>query len=130
MNVLLIEPYYGGSHRAFIESLRRHSEHAYSLATLPARHWKWRMRSAPLTILESVTNAIDEGGIPDVVLCTDMLDLPTWQGFVARRKDLAPLLAVPLVVYFHENQWAYPTAPPARVDHHYGYTNLLSAIAA
>ena len=128
--MLVVEPYYGGSHRAFIQSLRRHSRHEYSLATLPARHWKWRMRSAPLAILEAVATAIDENGVPDAVLCTDMLDLPTWLGLIARSTKLASLLDVPVVAYFHENQWAYPTAPKARVDHHYGYTNLLTAIAA
>lgn len=130
MRVLVVEPYYGGSHRAFIESLRRHSRHEYSLATLPARHWKWRMRSAPLAVLEAVTTAIVDDGIPDAVLCTDMLDLPTWLGLIVRSPKLTSLLDVPVVAYFHENQWAYPTAPDARVDHHYGYTNLLTAIAA
>lgn len=88
------------------------------------------MRSSPLAILEAVKASIDEHGIPDGVLCTDMLDLPTWLGLIARSADFAGLLEVPVVAYFHENQWAYPTAPGARVDHHYGYTNLLTAIAA
>jgi glycosyltransferase involved in cell wall biosynthesis len=38
--------------------------------------------------------------------------------------------AIPVLIYFHESQWTYPTSPHSPVDHHYGYTNLLSAIAA
>lgn len=37
---------------------------------------------------------------------------------------------VPSIVYFHENQFAYPRAPKARVDHGFAYTNLLTAFAA
>jgi glycosyltransferase involved in cell wall biosynthesis len=33
-------------------------------------------------------------------------------------------------MYFHESQWDYPLAPGERIDHHYGYTNLLSAAAS
>ena len=40
MKVLLIEPYYGGSHRAWAEGYAAHSSHGLTLLTLPARFWK------------------------------------------------------------------------------------------
>ena len=77
-----------------------------------------------------VGKAIRTNGPPDRIFCSDMFDLPTWLGFACRnRQTVSPtwLSEVPLVTYFHENQWAYPSAPKARVDHHYGFTNLLTA---
>jgi glycosyltransferase involved in cell wall biosynthesis len=131
MHILAIEPYYGGSHQAFLDGLVRTSRHRWTLATLPARHWKWRMRSAPVELGEIVSKAAQTHGRPDVVFSSGMLDLPTWLGFATRDKRLKSWVSdVPLVTYFHENQWAYPTAPDARIDHHFGYTNLLSAAAS
>ncbi|MBV1858385.1 MAG: DUF3524 domain-containing protein [Nannocystaceae bacterium] len=45
---------------------------------------------------------------------------------------LAPALqGVPRVLYFHENQLAFPTQGPAQSrDHHFGFTQLVSALAA
>ena len=66
--ILVIEPFYGGSHRSFIDSLINHSRHDWKLLTLPARHWKWRMRNTPLAIAEQVNSALPE---VDVVFVTD-----------------------------------------------------------
>lgn len=131
MNVFALEPYYGGSHRAFLDSLADRSRHHWSLVTLPARHWKWRMRSAPTAILRSVAETRDRVGIPDVIVASTMLDLPVFLGLASRDVRLRDFVSdVPVVAYFHENQWAYPAAPGTPVDHHYGYTNLLSAAIA
>ena len=48
LSILGLEPYYGGSHRAFLDALVRHSRHDFTLMTLPARKWKWRMRGAAI----------------------------------------------------------------------------------
>lgn len=84
------------------------------------------MRSAPLELANAARSELQAGSEPDVVFCTDMLDLPAWRGLL---RDPAITL-LPTVIYFHENQWSYPRSPQARVDHHFGYTNLLSALAA
>ena len=52
MDVLLIEPYFGGSHRAWAEGYVSHSSHAVELLTLPARFWKWRMQGGAATLAE------------------------------------------------------------------------------
>ncbi|WP_149499844.1 tRNA-queuosine alpha-mannosyltransferase domain-containing protein [Roseiconus lacunae] len=132
MKVLGIEPYFGGSHRAFLEGLVQFSRHQWTLATLPARHWKWRMRSAPSVLADQVAGMfgphVKDQVFPELVFCSDMLDLPTWIGFASRKRSLCEWIGhARLVTYFHENQWAYPTAAGARLDHHYGYTNLLTA---
>ncbi|NND99816.1 MAG: DUF3524 domain-containing protein [Pirellulaceae bacterium] len=133
LRVFAIEPYYGGSHKAFLDSVQRHSRHQWELFTGQPRHWKWRMRSSPLELSQATEHAIRSLGAPDVIVCSSMLDLPTWLGLSARASSTdftRQAWNVPIAMYFHENQWTYPQSPKARYDAHYGYTNLLSAIAA
>lgn len=133
MNILAVEPYFGGSHRWFLESVRDLSTHQWNLITGPGRHWKWRMRVSPLTLARAVEQFVcSSSDRIDLIWVSDMLDLPQWRGFLANSCDrrVQRLATCPTVMYFHENQWTYPVASQARADHHYGYTNLLSAIAA
>ena len=86
------------------------------------------MRAGALSL--AIDSAEKLAGSPDVdfVMASSMLDLPCWQGLISRR--LPKLAMVPTAIYFHENQWMYPRSAGQREDHHYGYTNLLSAISA
>lgn len=87
------------------------------------------MRSSPLIMAEASQTRLNEVKRQvDLVFCTDMLDLPQWRGFMFGNPWINR--SCPTLVYFHENQWTYPTAPQAREDLHYGYTNLLTSIAA
>ena len=56
LDVLFLEPFYGGSHREFADGLVQHSRHQIVLHTLPARfrrsrvcHVRERARRADLT---------------------------------------------------------------------------------
>jgi len=44
VNILALEPFYGGSHRAFLDGWAAHSRHHWTVLGLSPRHWKWRMR--------------------------------------------------------------------------------------
>ncbi|HUH01450.1 MAG TPA: DUF3524 domain-containing protein [Kofleriaceae bacterium] len=121
MRILALSPYHGGSHRDFLDGWRAHSRHAFEVAALPARHWKWRMRHAAWTLAEQTA---DRAGF-DAVFATDMLDVTGW------RAHAAPALrALPLVLYMHENQLVYPDPHRGERDHHFGLTNVFSAAAA
>ncbi len=123
--VLALEPYYGGSHRAFIDGWIEHSRHDFQLLTLPAHHWKWRMRHAAATLLErlfSEPNAIEN---VDVVWTSSMLNVAELRGLFSARK-----LCAPTVCYFHENQLEYPSLHPDPRDVHFAFDNWVSAIAA
>ncbi len=122
MHVLLIEPYYGGSHRAWAAGYAAHSRHHVTLLTLPARFWKWRMQGGSLTLAERARRLPHP---PDVILASDMLDLPT---FLALTRDF--LAAVPAALYCHENQLTYPFPPGEKRDLTYGMRNWLSMVAA
>jgi glycosyltransferase involved in cell wall biosynthesis len=125
MRILLIEPYFGGSHAAWAEGYARTSSHHVELLTLPARFWKWRMQGGALTLADQARRVIEKRGRPDLVLASDMLDLPSFLGLT---RDVLGRPAVAL--FMHENQISYPPPPGARVDHSYGFTNWLSATAA
>ena len=131
MRVLALEPWYGGSHRQFLDGLVAHSAHDVRPVTLQARYWKWRMQGAAVTLAAKTREAITAGWAPDVVFASDMVNLPA---FLALTRDV--LGGVPVVLYFHENQLTYPLRPPrpgeperAR-DLTYAYINYLSALAA
>ncbi|MGD2165015.1 MAG: DUF3524 domain-containing protein [Anaerolineae bacterium] len=122
MKVLLLAPYCGGSHRAWAEGYVAHSEHDVTLLSLPARFWKWRMQGGAVTLAEKA-RALDHR--PDVILASDMLNLPA---FLALTRDF--LADVPVAMYCHENQLTYPLPPGETRDLTYGMINWLSMLAA
>ncbi len=125
MLIFLVEPYFGGSHQAWAEGYRRSSGHDVHLLTLPARFWKWRMRGAALTLAVQAEDLTDRYGPPDLVLASDMLDLPAFLA-LTRRSLGGPAVAL----YMHENQIGYPPPPGAETDLSYGFINWLSAAAS
>jgi glycosyltransferase involved in cell wall biosynthesis len=124
MNVLGLEPYYGGSHQAFLDGWVQHSQHSWELLTLSASNWRWRMRHAPVTFSERVATCQPQGATWDMVFCSDMLDLAQFVG-------LAPEIAhLPRIIFFHENQLIYPTDDANSRDYHCAFTNFTSCLAA
>ena len=122
MRILLLEPYCGGSHRAWAEGYAAHSRHEVTMLALPARFWKWRMQGGAVTLAEQARALPFR---PDVILASDMLNLPA---FLALTRDL--LSAVPVALYCHENQLTYPCPPGETRDLTYGMINWLSMLAA
>ena len=57
MRILLIEPYFTGSHRAWAEGYAAASQHDVRLVTHDGRFWKWRMQGSAVTLAEPVAAA-------------------------------------------------------------------------
>jgi glycosyltransferase involved in cell wall biosynthesis len=125
MNILALEPYFGGSHRAFLEGWIARSRHEWTLLTLPPSKWKWRMRHAAITFNDQANDLLRDGGEWDMIFCSDMLNLAEWRGLAA-----APLQALPAIAYFHENQLTYPVVEEKEYDYHFAITNMTTALAA
>ncbi len=125
MRVLALEPYYGGSHRAFLDGWSARSGHEWTTLTLPPNKWKWRMRHAAITFAEEVARLIDKGAEWDVLFCSDMLNLAEFLGLAPVR-----IRQLPAVVYFHENQLTYPVQVEREHDYHFVFTNITTALAA
>ena len=125
MNVLSLQPFFGGSHRNFSDGWVKHSRHRWTVLSLPDRHWKWRMRHAPLKFASQINQLQSQGKQWDAIFCTDMLDLATLKGIT----DLYP---IPITVYFHENQFAYPNRSDSssKTDLHLAFTNFTTMVAA
>jgi len=125
INILALNPYHGGSHRAFLDDWQTRSRHTFDTLTLPAYKWKWRMRHAAITFAEQVVALIESGQTWDALFCTDMLNLAEFRG-------LAPpaVRDLPAVVYFHENQLTYPQQNDTERDLHFAFTNITTALAA
>jgi glycosyltransferase involved in cell wall biosynthesis len=122
MGWLLLESYYDGSHRHLVDGLRQHVCPGAQLWTLPGRKWKWRMRGAALEFARRFETESPE---PDGIFVTSLAN-------AAELRSLLPPAArtMPLAVYFHENQLAYPIQHFDQRDHHFAWTNLHSALVA
>jgi len=123
---IVLEPWYGGSHRHLVDGLADRlpaAGVALGLWTLPPRHWKWRMRGAAVELAGRWSREEPSG--VDGIFTSSLLDAAALRGLLPR-----PARILPLVVYFHENQLAYPVRVDDRRDDHFAWTNLQSALAA
>ena len=125
MRVLALEPYYGGSHRAFLDGWHAHSDHQFTIVGLPAYKWKWRMRQSAITMAQDCAERLARGEVWDVLFCSDMLNLAEFRGLAP-----LPVARLPAVVYFHENQLTYPVRYEKERDYQFGLTNLTSCLSA
>jgi glycosyltransferase involved in cell wall biosynthesis len=123
--LLVLEPYYGGSHRAVLDALLPALGYEYDLLTLPARKWKWRMRGAAINFAADVRHLAAEGRRWDSVFASTFLNLAEFKGLAGEA-----VAGVPTVVYFHENQLVYPNRHTAEWDLQFPLTNVTSALAA
>jgi glycosyltransferase involved in cell wall biosynthesis len=125
VNVLALEPWYGGSHRNFLDHLIQHSRHDFKTVTMAARFWKWRMHGGAVTMARKAARIVEESGKPDLILANDMVNLPA---FLALTRE--HFGSVPVAMYMHENQLTYPLPEGRDRDFTYGYINYLSCLAA
>lgn len=124
MRLLALQPYDAASHRALLAGWQRHSRHLFTVLSMPGRHFKWRMRQAPIELARQIETRHRAGEAWDALWCTSMLDLASLRG-------LSPAAAnLPAAIYFHENQLAYPTRHDQPRDLHFGMTNMTAALSA
>ncbi len=125
MRILALEPYFGGSHEAFLRGWQVSSEHDWTLLTAPAHGWKWRMRHAAITFAREVAVRWTDGERWDAIVCSDMLNLAEFVGLCP-----SGVHELPRIAYFHENQLSYPVQHAEPRDVHFGLINMSTALAA
>ncbi len=125
MKILALEPYYGGSHKAFLDTWMEKSRHEWDLLTLPANKWKWRMRASAIKFADDINQRLTQGQIWDAIFCSDMLNLAEFLGLAG-----PGLRDIPSIAYFHENQLTYPSRFVQERDNHFAMTNMTTALAA
>jgi glycosyltransferase involved in cell wall biosynthesis len=125
VHVLLVEPWFGGSHAAWASGLQVHSEHEVCPLTLEARYWRWRTEGSALVLADALATHALLHGTPDLLLVSTMVDVAALLG-LAR----ATVGDVPVVHYVHESQLLYPPADGRPLDRSAalrGWSNLLAA---
>jgi hypothetical protein len=96
LDILALEPFYGGPRRAMLETVMRYSRHRWTLLKLPPRRIERRLSAAAHWFSEQLQR--HWSGKLDVIFSSDALNL-------ADLTRLVPALAKkPSVVYFHDNQ--------------------------
>ena len=119
MHIALLESYYGGSHKTWADGYSRFSLHEIELITMPAQFWKWRMQGGAISLARLLKTK------PDLILASSMMDLSTFRALTHRR-----LGAVPIALFFHENQLSYPQNRRQGHGWRYGFINFVSALTA
>lgn len=126
--ILLIEPYYGGSHKRFLDGLTRHLDLDFTLLSLPARKWKMRMQLAAPWFIEQIKTMPTAARKFDTVLCSSFMD-------VAVLRAMAPALdgwnyGCRYFTFFHENQFCYPGFLDKHTNHQFTSINFTTALVS
>ncbi|MBM9520076.1 DUF3524 domain-containing protein [Desulforhopalus vacuolatus] len=126
--VLVVEPYFGGSHQQFLEGLIQHLDADFVFLVLPARKWKMRMQlAAPWLIGELEKMPLEERCF-DTLLASTFVDLGLLRALTAMLPGWAPHTR--FCLYFHENQFAYPSQLKDPGFFQFTGINFNSALAA
>lgn len=120
MKVWLLSAYRSASHACWADWLTRSLDDCdWSLRELPGRHFRWRIRGNPLSWWQQLPTSV-----PDLIVATSMVDVATIKG-------LHPQIAhTPVLLYFHENQFAYPVGEHQVRSIEPQMVQLYSALAA
>ncbi|XP_017110778.1 glycosyltransferase-like domain-containing protein 1-like [Drosophila elegans] len=120
-HILIIEPFYGGSHKQLINTLIEGLSTAdYELFSLPAKKWHWRARTSALYFSQLIPLDHEYR----VLFASSVLSLAELIGI---RPDLGQCRKI---IYFHENQLVYPVQEVKQRDCQYGLNEILSCLAA
>ena len=96
LDILALEPFYGGVRRQMLQTLMRLSRHRWTLLKLPARRIERRLAASARWFAELLGRTEIEN--VHLLFTSEMLDLTDLQRIVPR------LARRPSVVYFHDNQ--------------------------
>ncbi|KAH8237495.1 hypothetical protein KR038_009745 [Drosophila bunnanda] len=120
-HILVIEPFYGGSHKQLITAVTDRLNPAdYELFSLPAKKWHWRARTSALYF----SQLIPLNHQYTVLFTSSVLSLAELMGL---RPDLGTCRKI---VYFHENQLIYPVREVKTRDCQYGLNEILTCLVA
>src|SRR5580692_5950710 len=96
LDILALEPFFGGARRHMLETVIRCSRHRWTLLKLPPRRMERRLSVAANWFAEQLSR--HWSGRSDILFTSEAMNL-------ASLYRLAPAMArQPSVVYFHENQ--------------------------
>eukprot|EP00002_Diphylleia_rotans_P014532 TRINITY_DN2833_c0_g1_i6.p1 TRINITY_DN2833_c0_g1~~TRINITY_DN2833_c0_g1_i6.p1 ORF type:complete len:270 (-),score=44.55 TRINITY_DN2833_c0_g1_i6:159-968(-) len=120
-HIVVVEPFFGGSHKVLVDLLHRELEiPSENIITMTPKKWHWRIRTSAVTIASMIPTSPNL----KVLFVTSMINLAELIGI---RPDLAHL---DKVLYFHENQIVYPVRKHEDTDFQLGWIQFISCLAA
>jgi hypothetical protein len=122
LDILALEPFFGGVRRAMLETIVRYSRHRWTVLKLPPRRIERRLTTAANWFAEQLSR--HWVGRLDLLFTSEAMNLP---GLLTLFPQLA---AYPSVVYFHDNQLPGLSAGPAAGDNPIDLVNLNTARSA
>ena len=124
MHILLLNAYDTDSHKSWCQGLMNQlSQYKWQCLTLPGRYFSWRIRGNALSFAYGEqANLLKQKY--DLIIATSMVDLATLKGLVPH------LAQIPSVLYFHENQFAYPKSQAQHASIEPQMVNLYAALSA
>ncbi len=125
--VLVCEPWWRGSHRAWAEGWAQHTRHDLDVVGVRAGSWRWRLRAGAVPVAAALADRLDrlDRDPPDAVVVSGAVDVAQLLGLARRRLPAD----VPVAVMQHESQLVHPT-PDGRLDDEAALRNWLSWRAA
>lgn len=124
--ILVVEPYFGGSHKYFIQGLKKYVEAEYTMLTLPARKWKMRMQLSAPWFADQIEQ-FDSKEF-DTVLCSTFVDVAVFRSLLNRIDGWCTETRI--CTYFHENQFAYPVNEGDFCNYQFNAINFTTALAS
>jgi len=127
--ILILEPYFGGSHKAFLQGLASTLSAECTFLTLPARKWKMRMQLSAYWFVDQIQDlCTTKKKHFDVVLCSTFVDTAVLRSLLTSKPWWDP--STPIHIYFHENQFGYPNQITDPQIYQFTSINFNSAMAA
>jgi len=127
--ILILEPYFGGSHKAFLQGLASTLSAEWTFLTLPARKWKMRMQLSAYWFADQIQKLCTTKREQfDVVLCSTFVDTAVLRSLLTSKPWWNP--TTPIHIYFHENQFGYPNQIADPQIYQFTAINYNSAMAA
>ena len=121
--ILLLSAYDAASHQQWRHTLcSMFAGSHWTCLTLPARYFSWRVRGNSLSWAFNHRRELTDNH--DLIIATSLTDLASLRGFVPE------LAQIPTLLYFHENQFAYPAGQQQHNSVEPAMVNLYSALCA
>lgn len=124
MNILAIEPYYSGSHKAFLNGIVKHSRHHILPVKMQRKGSTWKMQGGSFELADQALE-ISESQSIDLIVAGSTTNLAEFLALTKGRFAHTPIL-----LYMHENQLTQPLPDGEERDVTYCYNSVVSAMAA